>query len=135
MVTAAGFSCAPASMGRASSAAVSATAILVLEIMLSPSLKPPRRQRALGAPHQEIEREAGEAEHEQAHDHDVAEQELAGIPDHPAEPGGGGDDLGRDQHGVGEAEADAHAGADRRQAGRHEDVAEELPAAGAEAQG
>src|SRR5262249_19328816 len=99
-------------------------AIVVTPLCLAVSDKSPGSYEAFELPNEPIEREASEPEHEQPHDHHIAEQELRGVPDHPADARRRRDDLGRDQHGVGEAEADALAGADARQAGRKEDVAE-----------
>src|SRR6516165_10778787 len=98
----------------------------------SVSDEPPRGNETFELPDCPIEGEPREPEHEQAHDHDVAQKKLAGVPDHPAETGGCRYDFGRNQHRVGEAETDAHAGANAGQAGRKKHVPEELHAGAAE---
>ena len=79
-----------------------------------PPLSPagPVHDTAFEQQQQAVDQEPHQADHQDADEDVVGAQEAAGIEDHPAEPGAAGDDLGRDQRAVDDADREPGAGED-----------------------
>ena len=67
-------------------------------------------------------REAEQADRHHVGDHHIHAADIVGVPQNVAEAGLDRDHLGHDDGGPADAEADAQAGEDRRQRGRHDDA-------------
>ena len=89
----------------------------------------PRRDPARHQVHGDREQRAERADDRHRHQQDAHLERARRVEGDVAEPGGGGEQLGRDQRGPGVAEGDARAGDERRQRGAADDARQDLPVA------